>query len=70
MRLNSLRVTALVFGAVCAIPALAYPGNPMPTGNGGRIAAYPGNPMPTGNGGRIAAYPGNPMPTGNGGHIA
>jgi hypothetical protein len=70
MRLNSLKVAALVFGTVCAVPALAYPGNPMPGNNGGHIAAYPGNPMPGNNGGHIAAYPGNPMPGNSGGRIA
>ena len=54
MRLNSLRVVALGFSAVCAIPALAMPGNPLPTGDGGRLAAMPGNPLPTGDGGRFA----------------
>jgi hypothetical protein len=69
MRSYLLKTAVLALGVAFTASAYAFPTNPFPHGNKGRVAnAFPTNPFPNGNNGRVAnAFPTNPFPNGNNG---
>jgi hypothetical protein len=73
MRSNTLKVSAVVLGAIVALSAVkasAIPAGPLPIPDGGKLRAIPAGPLPIPDGGKLSSIPAGPLPIPDGGKLA